>query len=56
MGEDTKPPASAILVPTFTVSPGFTVGVAGRPMCMDMGIFTTLGGGIRTGAMSAVFL
>ena len=33
IGADTKPPASAILVPTFTLSPFFTIGVAGAPIC-----------------------
>ena len=41
--------------PTFTVSPGFTAGTAGAPMCMDMGIVTAAGTGILTAAMSAVF-
>ena len=55
MGADTKPPASAISWPTFTVSPALTTGLAGAPMCMDMGTVTTAGTGMRTGGRSAVF-
>ena len=33
IGADTKPPASAIIVPTFTLSPFWTTGLAGAPIC-----------------------
>ena len=54
-GEDTNPPGLAMSCPTLTASPGFTTGSAGAPMCMDMGIVTDPGAGIRTGAIPAVF-
>ena len=34
---DTNPPASAIFVPTLTLSPRFTIATAGAPMCCDSG-------------------
>ena len=37
MGAETKPPASAIIVPTFTLSPRATTGLAGAPMCCESG-------------------
>ena len=55
MGTDTAPPGSAISVPTLTVSPTLTTGLAGAPMCMDMGIVTVFGGSIRTADVLAVF-
>ena len=42
-------------MPTFTVSPRRTTGLAGLPICMDIGIATVLGGAIRTGCCCAVF-
>lgn len=48
------PSGSAIRWPTFTRSPGLTVGRAGLPMCMDMGRETVAGMGIRWGGQSAV--
>ena len=55
MGADMNPPASAIIWPTFTSSPGLTTGLAGAPMFMDMGTVITGGTGRRTGTRSTVF-
>ena len=55
-GADTKPPALPISWPTLTLSPGLTTGMAGAPMCMDIGISTVSGMGRRSAASSAVFL
>ena len=40
---DTKPAASAINSPTFTLSPLATFATAGAPICCDKGTFTTSG-------------
>jgi hypothetical protein len=47
-GEDTAPEASAIRVPTLTRSPALTIGFAGTPICMDVGMVTDVGGAMRT--------
>ena len=36
-GAETNPPASAIIWPLKTLSPLFTIGLAGAPMCCDTG-------------------
>ncbi len=41
---------------TFTSSPALTMGFAGAPMCMSMGIVTTGGVGMRAGGLYAVCL
>ena len=43
MFADTKPPALASNVPTFTRSPFFTTACAGAPICWLRGIITCLG-------------
>ena len=42
---ETKPPASAIIVPTFTLSPSFTMALAGAPICWLSGYTAILGNG-----------
>jgi hypothetical protein len=37
------------------MSPAFTTGFAGAPMCIFIGMTTLAGAGIRTGSISAVF-
>jgi hypothetical protein len=43
------------LVPILTVSPTFTVGFEGAPMCIDIGIATVLGVSKRLGRSFCVF-
>ena len=45
IGALTNPPASAIIVPTFTLSPFFTMGFAGAPMCCPIGNTACFGNG-----------
>ena len=54
--EEMKPLASPIMVPTLTRSPTLTVDTAGLPMCIDIGMDTVLGTGMRTVGFFTVFL
>ena len=52
IGALTNPPASAIIVPTFTLSPLLTIGLAGAPMCWLIGNIACLGSGAGCVALS----
>lgn len=45
IGAETNPPASATQSPRRTLSPFFTIGLAGAPICCDTGSTTSAGRG-----------
>src|SRR5574344_2351236 len=56
-GAETNPFGFAISCPTFTLSPGFTIGSAGAPRCWPIEIYATFGtGSFSIAASEEIFL